>query len=96
MTKIVLINKNGDIKTQNVKQLVYSELYKKCGFKVDKGFEHRTTWEISISKKIYCIELWARNEGKAGTENKYDFPPPVGIITKQSLPPKAVLMICCC
>tara|TARA_B100000902_G_C27154916_1_gene835634 strand:+ start:84 stop:740 length:657 start_codon:yes stop_codon:yes gene_type:complete len=77
MTKIVLINKNGDIKTQNVKQLVYSELYKKCGFKIDKGFAHRTTWDISISKKNYCIELWARNEGKAGTENKYDFPPPV-------------------
>ena len=23
------------------------------------------------------IELWARNDGKANTENKYDFPPPV-------------------
>ena len=23
------------------------------------------------------IELWSRDYGKAGTENKYDFPPPV-------------------
>ena len=27
--------------------------------------------------KIYNIELYAKNDGKANTENKYDFPPPI-------------------
>ena len=77
MTGIVLINKNGDIKSHNVKQVVRSELYKKCGFKTDKVFERRAIWDVIISNKKYCIELWAKNEGNANTENKYDFPPPV-------------------
>ena len=77
MTGIVLINKNGEVKSHNIKQVVRTELYKKCGFKIDKAFELRATWDVTISSKKYCIELWAKNEGNANTENKYDFPPPV-------------------
>ena len=77
MTGIVLINKNGEVKSHNIKQVVRTELYKKCGFKIDKAFELRATWDVTISNKKYCIELWAKNEGNANTENKYDFPPPV-------------------
>tara|TARA_Y100000389_G_C17463214_1_gene523362 strand:+ start:2618 stop:3295 length:678 start_codon:yes stop_codon:yes gene_type:complete len=77
MTGIVLINKKGDVKSHNIKQVVRTELYKKCGFKIDKAFERRATWDVTVSNKKYCIELWAKNEGNANTENKYDFPPPV-------------------
>ena len=51
-------------------------LYKCCGFKKPDGFEKRTTWDVIIEGNKNTVELWARDYGKAGTENKYDFPPP--------------------
>ena len=32
---------------------------------------------MKIVNQNYSVQLWARDDGKAGTENKYDFPPPV-------------------
>lgn len=77
MTSIVLIDKNCSVKQTKVKDLSRDILYKKCGFKVSGGFELRTTWKVNIEKTKMNIELWSRDYGKAGTENKYDFPPPV-------------------
>lgn len=51
-------------------------MYKCSGFKKPDGFEKRTTWNVSVEGNQHMIELWARDFGKAGTENKYDFPPP--------------------
>ena len=45
--------------------------------KKSNGFEKRTTWSVTINNTKYTIELWARDNGQANTENKYDFPPPV-------------------
>jgi hypothetical protein len=77
MTSIVLIDKNCSFKQTKVKGLKRDTLYKKCGFKVSGGFELRTIWKVNIEKTKMNIELWSRDYGKAGTENKYDFPPPV-------------------
>jgi len=77
MTSIVLIDKNCGFKQTKVKDLTRDTLHKKCGFKVSGGFELRTTWKVNIEKTKMNIELWSRDYGKAGTENKYDFPPPV-------------------
>ena len=77
MTSIVLIDKNSSIKQTRVKNLTKDTLYKKCGFKVSGGFELRTTWKVNIEDDNMNIELWSRDYGKVGTENKYDFPPPV-------------------
>ena len=77
MTSIVLIDKNCSFKQTKVKDLTRDTLYKKCGFKVSGGFELRTIWKVNIEKTKMNIELWSRDYGKAGTENKYDFPPPV-------------------
>ena len=77
MTSIVLIDKNCSVKQTKVKDLSRDLLYKKCGFKVSGGSELRTTWKVNIEKTKMNIELWSRDYGKAGTENKYDFPPPV-------------------
>jgi len=77
MTSIVLIDKNCSFKQPKVKGLTRDTLYKKCGFKVSGGFELRTIWKVNIEKTKMNIELWSRDYGKAGTENKYDFPPPV-------------------
>ncbi len=77
MTSIVLIDKGGNIKETKVKKLTKETLYSKCGFRKKEDFDLRTTWNLKIEETDYKIELWSRNVGKAGTENKYDFPPPI-------------------
>jgi hypothetical protein len=41
----------------------------------EKSFKHQTTWRIK--KYSTEVELWARTDGRAGQENKYEFPPPI-------------------
>jgi hypothetical protein len=77
MTKIVLVEKNGELKMTNVKELTKDNLFKKCGFKVSNGFEMRHTWLVDLKQTKYKVEVWSKKEGKAGSENKYDLPPPV-------------------
>ena len=77
MTSIILVESNGTLKQSKVKDVEYNNLYKKCGFRVAEHFEKRTTWNVTISDEMISIELWSKNDGKAGSENKYDFPPPV-------------------
>lgn len=74
MVKILLVEKQGTIKETNVKKMERADIYKKCSFRKPDGFQKRTAWKI---EDIYYIELWSRDTGKAGTENKYDFPPPI-------------------
>lgn len=73
MTNIVLVDKTGTLKQLNAKNVCRADLYKKCGFKKSEGFERRTTFKIGEE----YVELWAKDQGKANTENKYDMPPPV-------------------
>lgn len=77
MTNILLVQKGGEIKQTKIKDINSDALYKKCGFRKNTDFEKRTTWEVTIGDTKYYIELWAKVNGKANTENKYDFPPPV-------------------
>ena len=77
MTDIIIIETNGTVKQSKVKDLTFETLYKKAGFRSDTNFKKRTTWKTMISNENIIIELWAKDEGKANHENKYDFPPPV-------------------
>ena len=77
MTAIVLIEHNGNVKNLKTKELTRDTLYKKCGFRSNENFEKTTTWEVEHNKELCIIELWAKTDGKANNENKYDFPPPV-------------------
>ena len=76
MPKIVVIEKSGSLKTVSVKDFSESTLYKKAGLKSGEGFVLQHTWgtEDGLDQSI---KLYAKNSGKAGQENKYDFPPPV-------------------
>jgi len=78
MTNIILIDKTGNIKETTVKGLNTNKtnLYKKCGCKNPDDFEKRATWEVNINNEDIIIEMWARENGRANMENKYDFPPP--------------------
>ena len=78
MVCILIISKTGEIKELNVRDYNSDELYKKCGFKKPDEFSCRTTWNNNSKKFPFSsIQLWAKNCGRAGTENKYDLPPPV-------------------
>ena len=70
-----LVEKSGELKAKYVNN--ESELYKKCGFKKEDGFEKQAEWKVSIANNVtYHISLYGKLKGKANTENKYDFPPP--------------------
>ena len=72
MVQILLVEKSGTIKEINVKQFDDSYLSKKAGFKSDRGFSQINGWSINN----FHIFLYGKTEGRAGQENKYDFPPP--------------------
>lgn len=74
---IIIVDKLCTLKTLTVKDYKEEELYKKCGFKVSTGFAKQTTWPIRIDGKRYSVSVYAKKDGKANTENKYDFPPPI-------------------
>ena len=53
------------------------DLYKKAGLKSCKDFKEQTFWTVEVKNKKYGVHLYGKTEGRAGQENKYDFPPPV-------------------
>ena len=83
MTLMILIDKKGSLKQLNAKFLTDDTLYKKCGLKKSEGFEMRAAWPIGLvngkqsSSEKGAIEVWAKDNGKAGMENKYELPPPI-------------------
>ena len=77
MPSIVIVEKSGDLKSQEYKSDNTNELYKKCSFKKADGFAKVAEWTYSKKgENMITIELWARDDGQANQENKYDFPPP--------------------
>ena len=72
-----MCKKNGSLKETRIRNFDVDELYKKCGFRKNTNFSKKTSWNKNINGENICIELWAKDKGKANTENKYDFPPPV-------------------
>ena len=77
MPSIVIVEKNGELKALEYKSTNTDELYKKCSFKKSEGFGKVSEWTYSKKgEDAITLELWARNDGQANQENKYDFPPP--------------------
>lgn len=78
MTTIIAIEKTGVIKEISLKSFSEKELYKKAGFKTDTGFKciHQWTIETDGSSKM-VLSVYGKLSGRAGQENKYDFPPPI-------------------
>jgi len=74
---IIIVEKSGDLKLLNVKDYKEDELFKKCGFKKVDGFVKHVDWPVKIDGNRYNISMYGKLDGKANTENKYDFPPPV-------------------
>jgi len=80
MVNIILVERTGELKTSKYVS-EKDELYKKCKFKKDDNFVLRHSWTTKKDKFPFKkVSLYARDTGKANTENKYDFPPPVDSI----------------
>lgn len=77
MPTILIVEKNGSIKETNVKTFVEDDLYKKAGFKTDKDFIHQNEWTLELNGVTFNIQVYGKKTGRAGQENKYEFPPPI-------------------
>lgn len=76
-TSILIIDKSGTPKVLSMKDFKIEDLYKKCGFKKPDGLEKRHVWVTKYDKTNYRISVYAKEDGKANMENKFDFPPPI-------------------
>ena len=78
---IIIVEKTGELKSLAIKDFKEEEVFKKCGFKKAEDFLKQTEWGVkypSDSTGIkYYIQVFAKTEGRANAENKYDFPPPI-------------------
>jgi hypothetical protein len=74
---IIIVERLGSLKLLSIKDFKQEELYKKCGFKKSENFNKQTEWNIKYDGKKYFIQVFAKTEGRANSENKYDFPPPI-------------------
>ena len=74
---VVIVNKTGVLKDRTIKQYDETVLYKEAGFKSGDGFTLQTIWKKESINRGFSVSLYAKVKGKAGQENKYDFPPPV-------------------
>ena len=72
---ILIVEKTGVIKDAKIKSP--EEIYKKCGFKSSKDFEHQVTWGVESCNEQINIKLYGKMVGRANSENKYEFPPPI-------------------
>lgn len=74
---IICVEKTGSIKEIELKTFVEQDLYKKAGLKSSKDFELQAEWGADVNGKSYSVSVFGKITGRAGQENKYDFPPPI-------------------
>lgn len=74
---IIIVERLGSLKILSIKDFKLDELYKKCGFKKAEDFNKQTEWNVKYDGKKYAIQVFAKADGRANSENKYDFPPPI-------------------
>lgn len=74
---VIIVEKTGSLKEIALKTFDENELYKKAGFKSSDGFQLQTEWGAAVNNKQYSISVYGKTDGRAGQENKYEFPPPI-------------------
>jgi hypothetical protein len=76
MPSFIIVEKTGSLKNAKTTDDT-NELYKKCGFKTAEGFSIAHTWSVEFNDTEYKLEIYGKVTGRANTENKYEFPPPI-------------------
>ena len=74
---VIIVEKTGTLKMLAIKEFKEEELFKKCGFKKSEDFNKQTEWSVKCESKKYAVSVYAKVDGRANSENKYDFPPPI-------------------
>ena len=74
---VIIVEKTGALKILAIKEFKEEDLFKKCGFKKSEDFNKQTEWNVKCESKKYLISVYAKVDGRANSENKYDFPPPI-------------------
>ena len=74
---ILIVSKEGNITSHNIKEYDEADLYKKCGFTKPNDFKKQTEWTKKLNGVKYIIAVYGKTVGKANYENKYEFPPPI-------------------
>lgn len=75
MVKLIIVDKAKNKKCTDVKKFNIDELYKKCNLRKNDYFGKKHTWKIN---KFNCyISVFAKDSGRANSENKFELPPPV-------------------
>ena len=75
MPAFVVVEKTGSLKASKATSI--NELYKKCGFKTADGFACVHSWTIEFNEVEYKLSIFGKTDGRANTENKFEFPPPI-------------------
>jgi len=75
MPSFIIVEKTGSLKNAKTTDLL--DLYKKCGFKTAEGFSLAHAWSVEFNDTEYKMEVYGKITGRANTENKYEFPPPI-------------------
>ena len=76
---IIIVERNVVLKSLAIKDYKEEELFKKCGFKKAEDFMKQAEWNVKypVGGNRYLIQVFAKTDGRANSENKYDFPPPI-------------------
>lgn len=73
----LIIGKNGDVSETTVRSTDISSIYKKLLAKTPSEVSQQTEWVVKHNQKSYKICVYGKTTGRAGQENKYEFPPPI-------------------
>ena len=73
MYNILIIKTNGDILEKSLKKNDEMELCKACGYKNNNGFGKIHSYNINDAH----YSVYGKTNGRANTENKYEWPPPI-------------------
>lgn len=74
---VIIVERLGNLKLLSIKDFKKDELYKKGGFKKADNFIKQVEWKVKYDGIKYFISVYAKSEGRANYENKYEFPPPI-------------------
>ena len=78
MTKYLFVSKGGEVEQKTTKNKIECDkIFKLCNYKTASGFEKLHCFPIDKSDPENGFEVYGKKSGRANSENKYEFPPPI-------------------
>lgn len=78
---IIVIDKNGIVKRKQLNSIEQlNAIHTKCSTSKNakkSDYPKLTTWNMTVDKKTFYIDVYGKTSGRAGFENKYELPPPI-------------------